>query len=216
MAPRQKIGLRKTHQAVQERGLERRRKLLEAAYDLLCEKDIEEVSFRDIAARAEVPEGSAYHFYANRFDLFTALADDLSGLFVKAHQEQVPKSKRKTWQDLAGHLVEVGARVYAENPPARQLLIGGKTPPEVKQADRINDRTVSEQMYRVFSSYFELPDTPELHAALFYFIEITDLMFTISVIEHGEITPRMLEEAKRAGVGYLAHYLDGVASRVGF
>lgn len=215
MAPRQQIGLRKTHSAVQERGIERRRKLLEAAYDLLCEHDIEEVSFRDIAARANVPEGSAYHFYANRFDLFTALADDLSGLFVEAHQQKVPPSRRKTWQDLAAYLVEVGARVYAENPPARQLLIGGKTPPEVKQADRNNDRTVSELMFEVFASHFELPDTAEMHSAFFYFIEITDLMFTISVIEHGEITPPMLEEAKRAGVGYLATYLDYSSAGIG-
>ena len=39
---------------------------------------------------------------------------------------------------------------------------------------------------------------------------ITDLLFTISVIEHGEITPRMLAEAKRAGTGYLGTYLEGV------
>ena len=212
MVPRQQIGLRKTHSGAQERGLERRRKLLQAAYDLLCEKDIEDVSFRDIAARAEVPEGSAYHFYANRFDLFTALADDLSDLFVQAHHRKVPAAKRRTWQDMAGYLVEVGAAVYADNPPARQLLIGGKTPPEVKQADRMNDRKVSELMFEVFTQYFELPDTPELHAAFFYFIEITDLIFMISVIEHGEITSAMLAEARRAGVGYLATYLEGVVS----
>lgn len=190
--------------------MERRRKLLEAAYDLLCEMEIEEISFRDIAARAKVPEGSAYHFYANRFDLFTALADDLSDLFVQAHQRKVPASKQKSWKDLAGYLVDVGAGVYADNPPARQLLIGGKTPPEVKQTDRMNDRKVSELMFKVFARHFEVPDTPELHAAFFYFIEITDLMFMISVIEHGEITPAMLAEAKRAGVGYLASYLDEI------
>jgi hypothetical protein len=106
--------------------------------------------------------------------------------------------------------VDVGARVYAQNPPARQLLIGGKTPPEVKQADRMNDRQVGELMYEVFARYFKLPDTAELHAAFYYFIEITDLLFTISVIENGEITPRMLAEAKRAGTGYLGTYLKGV------
>jgi len=210
MAPRQQIGLRKTHTGVQERGVERRRKLLQAAYDLLCEKDIEEVSFRDIAVRAKVPEGSAYHFYANRFDLFTALADDLSGLFVDAHQRKVPASKRGSWQELAGYLVEVGASVYAENPPARQLLIGGKTPPEVKQADRMNDQRVGGVMFTVFSRYFPVPDTPELRSAFYYFIEITDLMFTLSVIEHNEITPEMLAEAKRAGTAYLGTYIESV------
>ena len=210
MPPRQQIGLRKTHTTVHKPGIERRRLLLQAAYELLCEQDIEAITFRDIAKRAGVPEGSAYHFYANRFDLFTALADDLSRLFAEAHQRAVPAARRRTWQDLAAWLVDVGARVYAANPPARQLLIGGKTPPEVKQADRMNDREVGELMYAVFARYYTLPDTPELHAAFYYFIEITDLIFTISVIENGEITPGMLAEAKRAGTGYLGTYLAGV------
>jgi AcrR family transcriptional regulator len=207
MCPRQQVGLRKARSGTHQRGRERRQLLLEAAYELLCERDIEEVSFRDIAARAGVPEGSAYHFYANRYDLFAALANELSGLFVAAHQRKIPARQRRSWRDLAAYMVELGARVYAENPPARQLLIGGKTPPEVKQADRINDRVVGDVMYRVFARHFDIPDSDEMRAAFYYFIEITDLLFTLSVIEHGEITPEMMAEAQRAGVGYLATYL---------
>lgn len=207
MSNRQKIGLRKTTSGVRKRGIERRGLLLKAAYDLLCERPVEEVSFRDIAARAGIPEGSAYHFFANRFDIFSALAKELSDMFIAAHNEPVPVGRRRTWQDLAAYLVEVGAEVYAQNPPARQLLIGGKTPPEVKQADRLNDRVVGDVMYDVFARHFELPDTDEMRDAFYYFIEVTDLIFTLSVIEHGEITSAMLDEAKRVGRGYLGTYL---------
>ncbi len=206
MSNRQKIGLRKKPVATRAPGRKRRKALLDAAYDLLCEKDIEDVSFRDIAKRAGVPEGSAYHFFANRFDVFSALGKVLSEQFADAHARPVAPSRRQTWQQLAGHLVDVGAKVYAENPPARQLLIGGKTPPEVKQADRINDRAVGDAMHRSFSRYFDIPDTDEMRAAFYYFIEITDLMFTLSIIESGEITETMLAEAKRAGVAYLETY----------
>jgi AcrR family transcriptional regulator len=215
MAPRQQIGLRKTHSSVHKRGVERRKKLLKAAYDLLCEQDIEAISFRDIAAKAGVPEGSAYHFYANRYDLFTALANDLSGLFVNAHQKPVPQASRQSWQTLVEYMVDVGAKVYAENPPARQLFIGSKTPHEVKQADRVNDRRVGEVMFEVFSQHFQLPDSPELRQAFTYFIEITDLIFMISVNDHGEITDTMLLEAKKAGTGYLSHYLAATPINTG-
>jgi AcrR family transcriptional regulator len=204
---RLKIGLRKTTSAVRKRGVERRALLLKAAYDLLCERPVEDVSFRDIAAKARIPEGSAYHFFANRFDVFSALAKELSDMFIAAHNEPVPAGSRRTWQALADYLVEVGAEVYAENPPARQLLIGGKTPPEVKQADRLNDRVVGDVMYDVFARHFELPDTDAMRDAFYYFIEVTDLIFTLSVIEHGEITSAMLDEAKRVGRGYLGTYL---------
>jgi AcrR family transcriptional regulator len=205
---RQKIGLRKAPSATRKRGRERRKLLLKAAYELLCVRPVEDISFRDIADKAGVPEGSAYHFFANRFDIFSALAKELSEQFIEAHQRKVPPSRRKSWQALAEHLIDVGAKVYAKNPPARQLLIGGKTPPEVKQADRINDRSVSNVMHGVFAEHFELPESDEMRNAFYYFIEITDLIFTLSVIEHGEITPAMLSEAKRAGVGYLGSYLE--------
>jgi AcrR family transcriptional regulator len=205
---RQKIGLRKAPSATRKRGRERRKLLLKAAYELLCVRSVEDVSFRDIADRAGVPEGSAYHFFANRFDVFSALAKELSDQFIEAHRRKVPPSRRRSWQALAEHMVDVGAKVYAKSPPARQLLIGGKTPPEVKQADRINDRVVGNVMHEVFSDYFELPECDEVRNAFYYFIEITDLIFTLSVIEHGKITPAMLAEAKRAGIGYLGTYLE--------
>jgi AcrR family transcriptional regulator len=205
---RQKIGLRKAPSATRKRGRERRRLLLKATYELLCVRPVEDVSFRDIADKAGVPEGSAYHFFANRFDVFSALAKELSDQFIEAHRRKVPPSRCKSWQALAEHLVDVGAKIYAENPPARQLLIGGKTPPEVKQADRINDRSVGNVMYEVFAEHFELPESDKMRNAFYYFIEITDLIFTLSVIEHGEITPEMLAEAKRAGIGYLGTYLE--------
>lgn len=206
MSQRQIIGKRKPQKTTRRPGRERRDALLNAAESLLSERDIEAISFRDIAARAKIPEGSAYHFFANRFDIFTALAERLSRVFIEAHSRPVPAKKRASWQTLAEHLVDVGVRVYRDNPPARKLLIGGKTPPEVKQSDRINDRAVAEVMYDVFALHIDIPDDPALRDAFYYFIEITDLILTLSMIEHGKITRKMVNEAKRAGSGYLASY----------
>ena len=207
MSNRQKIGLRKEKPpTTRAPGRKRRQELLDAAYDLLCENEIEDISFRDIAKRAGVPEGSAYHFFANRFDVFAELAYALNEEFARAHEKPVPVSKRKNWNRLVEHMVDIGARIYAKNPAARQLFIGGKTPLEVKQAERINDRDVGDAMQRSFSRYFDIPDTQEMRNAFYYFIEITDLMLTLSIVEHGKITPAMLKEAKRAGVAYLESY----------
>jgi AcrR family transcriptional regulator len=191
-----------------KRGMERRKQLLEAAYELLCERDIEDISFRDIAQRAGVPEGSAYHFYANRFDLFTALAGDLSGLFVDEHKRPLPKGCTENWQTLARQFINTGVMVYRNNPPARQLLIGGKTPPQVKQTDRLNDRVVATVMAAIFSEHFNVPDNTDLESVFYYFIEITDLIFSLSVIEYGEITDEMIQQAQFAGLGYLANFID--------
>jgi AcrR family transcriptional regulator len=206
MSPRQQIGKRKRQEVTRQRGRDRRDAILQAAYDLLCQRPVEDIAFRDIADKAGIPEGSAYHFFANRFDIFSALAKKLSGLFIDAHRRSIPAAKRTSREALAAHFVDIGVRVYRRNPPALQLLIGGKTPPEVKQSDRINDRDVADVMYEVFTQHFELPDTAAVQDAFYYFIEITDLVLTLSMIEHGRITAAMIREAKRAGVAYLSTY----------
>jgi AcrR family transcriptional regulator len=206
VSPRQQIGKRKQQDVTRQRGRDRREAILQATYDLLCERPVENISFRDIADKAGIPEGSAYHFFANRFDIFSALAKKLSGLFIDAHRRPIPAAKRTSREALAAYFVDVGVRVYRRNPPALQLLIGGKTPPEVKQSDRINDRDVANVMYEVFTQHFALPDSTETRDAFYYFIEITDLILTLSMIEHGRITAAMIREAKRAGISYLSTY----------
>lgn len=207
MSNRQKIGLRKKQPPkTRAPGRKRRQDLVTAAYELLCEEEIENISFRDIASRAKVPEGSAYHFFANRFDVFAELSLKLNDDFAAAHEKPVPPSKRKTWDTLAEHMVDIGAKKYAESRPARQLFIGGKTPMEVKQADRRNDRDVAAAMHRSFSRYYDIADSEAMRDVFYYFIEITDLMFALSLVEHGKITRPMLKEAKRAGVAYLSTY----------
>jgi hypothetical protein len=44
--------------------------------------------------------------------------------------------------------------------------------------------------------------------AFYDFIKVTDLLFALSVIEHGEITADMLEEAERVETGCLATRLE--------
>jgi AcrR family transcriptional regulator len=207
MTVRQKVGLRKSNTGIRKRGKERREKLIKATYDLLCTNSIEEIAFIDIANSAKIPEGSAYHFFANRYDVFAALAKELSDKFIETHRQPIKKKYLKSWQTLADYLIERGAMVYADNPPAQQLLIGGKTPPEIKQVDRINDREVGKVMSEIFQQHFYLPDLPNTKDIFYYFIEITDVMFSLSVIEHSRITDEMLNEAKRVGRSYLASYL---------
>ncbi|MDG1988237.1 MAG: TetR family transcriptional regulator [Halieaceae bacterium] len=208
MAPRETVGLRKKNTGVRERGRIRRELLLKAAYDLLCEQPVEEIAFINIANRAEIPEGSAYHFFSNKYDVFTVLCKKLSNKFIQAHQKPYRAGVIKTWEDLAENFVDRGATVYKDNPPARQLFISGKTPPEIKMLDRVNDRDVAAALKEKFEQHFKLPDDLNQKDIFYIFIEIIDLIFSLSVIEHGKITDDMIEEAKKAGKAYLGIYLS--------
>ena len=129
MAPRETVGLRKKNAGVRKRGKERRELLIKAAYDLLCEQPVEEIAFIDIARRANIPEGSAYHFFSNKFDVFSALAEELTNHFIKALKKPFKKGEIMSWQQLADEFVNRGVRVYRKHPPASKLFLGGKTLP---------------------------------------------------------------------------------------
>ena len=50
-------------------------------------------------------------------------------------------------------------------------------------------------------------------AIFFRAVEIADLMFSLSMLEHGAITPAMTEEAIRAVIGYLRTHLPATLPR---
>jgi AcrR family transcriptional regulator len=189
--------------------------LLDAARELLMEVPVEELTFGQIAAKAGVPEGSAYHFYANKYDVLSSLAQELSVQFLDAYQEPIDESEIHTWHDLADLINDRSAAIYAVDLAAVQIFLGGKTPPEVGLVDRTSVRTVSTVLLDLFNRYFVLPDVPNIHDVFYYYVQLTDLMLSLSVIENGEITPEMLEESKRAGKGYLATYLPPMLTRRG-
>ena len=210
---RQVVGKRRQRSHVQHRGNERRDKLLISAEKLLESKAVEQLSFRQVADHAGVPEGSAYHFFANKYDLLTALAADIAERFSDVYKAPIPTGEIHSWHELADLFVDRAAQMYSKSPAATQIWLGGRMPPQVKLADRLGDRAVSDVLHEIFDSYFILPELPRRRDVFFFYMELADLILSLSVIEHGVITPVMLEEAKRAGRGYLATYLPAVMVR---
>ena len=48
-------------------------KLFEAAVSLLAEKDFEQITIRDIVAKAHVSIGTFYNYYSTKMEVFTRL-----------------------------------------------------------------------------------------------------------------------------------------------
>jgi len=73
------------HRPVQERGRVRFDAILSAARELLAEGGLEGFTIEDVAAHAEIPVGSVYQFFPNKFAIVAeldsrdteALIDDL-------------------------------------------------------------------------------------------------------------------------------------------
>ncbi|WP_432168346.1 TetR family transcriptional regulator [Streptomyces sp. bgisy031] len=197
----------------QARGRERREQLLAAASRLLAERDLDEISLQDLARAARIPTSSAYHFYANAMDAFAALAQEISADLSAALAEPIPAQRLTTWEDVftvsAGRAVDF----YAARPDARQLLIGGKTPPQFKRTDRENDRVLGQVLRGHLAAAFHLPAMERDEEIYFHTVEIIDLFYSLSMLRDGEITDEMADEALRAGIAYLRTYLPALLPR---
>jgi AcrR family transcriptional regulator len=210
---RQVVGKRRQRKRVQERGNARRVLLLEAAEAMLESVPIEELSFKQVSAKARVPEGSAYHFFANRYDLLAALASRLADRFRESYARPVPKGSIGSWHDLVGIVVDRAVAIYSQSPAAMKIWLSGRTPAQVRLADHVSDAQVSSDLYEWFNNYFVLPDLPEDYDIFFYFLELADVPLSLSIIENGKLTNQAIEEAKRVGVGYLGTYLPPVLEK---
>jgi len=204
---RQVVGKRRAHKHVQERGNTRRKLLLDAAEKMLESLPIEELSFKQVSAEAGVPEGSAYHFFANRYDLLTTLAARIAHRFGGRYREPVARKDVGSWTDLVDVLVERGVVLYRENPAAMKIWLSGRTPAQVRLADHLSEEKVSSDLQELFELYFVLPKLPKDYDIFFYFLELTDVPLSLSVIETGTISQHAIDEAKRVGRGYLGTYL---------
>lgn len=188
------------------RGIARRELLLSAARALLEECELDELSLGDVAARAGVPKGSAYHFYDDIKDLYAALLALTEEEVLKTQSSPITEPVRE-WSDVVRILIRRGVAFYNSNRPSRQLQISPKTPPELKLRDRRSDLALGSIYQQQMAAFFELPPLPDASQVFFRAVEIADLMFGLSVLEAGAITPEMGLEAERATIAYLGTYL---------
>lgn len=196
-----------------ERGNVRRLELLNAAIELLGQQDIDELSFVDVARQANVPTASAYHFYRNKNDLLGALVgyyhEEIND-FVLRPYKLLPN---QNWMDVIDQVIERALDYFRKNEIPRKLFYSGKAPPEIKQLDRTGDKQIGTNIETILDTYFELPEIPDKQLVFFILVELIDTVFTLSVIEHGEISVQMAEETKRVTKAYLRSYLPELLVR---
>ncbi len=192
---------------MQARGIRRRELIKSAAKELLGEMDIAEITFADVAERAKLPKSSAYHFYANIDEVFAEVAVEYNNTLLDILSELPQQSQVQHWWDIVDIQVDRAIAFYGREEAARQLIISGKTSAEIKQKDRNNDQNMSTNLYHILNTFFELPAIDNRSDIFYIWVEIVDLIFTMSQMKYGFITPGMAGEAKRAAKAYLGTYL---------
>lgn len=207
MNTRQVIGLRREVSSKQERGVQRRKRLVDAARHFLETRDPQEISFKEIAKYAEVPEGSAYHFFANKYDVFSALAADLGQSFAERISEPVNANGVQTWQEFISLAIDRSALIYRSDTVARKVLLGSTMPHEVKNVDSASIETYISIVEARLHELFEMPQIDRLSERLLYALTMVDALFELDLNTHDNLSDEIIEEVKLMMVGYLANFI---------
>jgi AcrR family transcriptional regulator len=194
------------------RGIARRVRLIDAARALLQTHELDAISLGDVAKRANDPVSSAYHFYSDIRDLYTALLSSIEEQLLEEYRKPLREAAR-AWPDIIAVLIRKGVKLLSADPAARQLMVGPKTPADLKLRERTNDIALGKLYENHVSARFQLPATVDGPKIFFRVVEIIDLMFCLSMVECGFINEEYTREAIRASVAYLGSYLPATLPR---
>jgi AcrR family transcriptional regulator len=103
---------KKTRLPQQQRSIDKKKKILDAAYEVFCTKGFYKTTTIEIARRAGVSIGSLYSYFADKNDLFTAILDrydsEFDALRVRALEpvDGTPRSHAKLIRSIMTALLE--------------------------------------------------------------------------------------------------------------
>lgn len=185
----------------QARGRARRQALLLAVRSMLETRALNEIELSDVAAVAEIPKSSAYHFFGDIHHLYAELAtvedEELNAVLAQ------PLPQLQSWEEIVSALVDRAARYFRSNPSAQQLMFGQATPPDIKRSSRKADVAHGAVFEDQIERQYVLPELPGRDRIFFRAVEAIDLMFGLSLIEEGSLTDEMIGEAKAIACAYL-------------
>jgi len=192
---------------MRRRGIARLNLILDATETLLAERSAGDISLADIAAAAEVPLPSVYHFFPNRNAAFVALALRFNEEIYRRSIEALTDPEPQTWQELLEAKHRRAAEFQNGRPAALRLFLGAGVSVAVRNADFTGNARIAVSRARMFEAYFRMPPIPDFVAHLEIAAAAMDGIWALSYGRHGCITEPYRQEATAATIAYLRRFL---------
>jgi AcrR family transcriptional regulator len=194
---------------------ERIDRILDATVTLLDQRTLSDMSIYAIAAQADIPPSSVYHFFPQLADVLTALAQRVfTELDAVLGEAPMRDTDTLNWNVLVEQVEERFQQYYQSHPAARELLLGAHELVGIRQADRQHDSLLGHSLRAYIARYYQLPALPQDVDIFTLAMQAADKLLAIDHQQHGQLTAPMRREAKRMMVAYLGLYLPPVLPRI--
>ncbi|MEE2032396.1 TetR/AcrR family transcriptional regulator [Rhodococcus chondri] len=186
----------------QERSRRKFDALLAASRELLTEVGFESFTCEEVASRADVPIGTLYQFFANKYVIVCELnRQDLVGV-----QDELAQFNGKIpsvdWLRFLNSFVDHMAGLWTTDPSRREVWLAMQSTPSTRATGAIHEREFAEQVARMLAPL--TPDTPRPRRKLMaeVLVHIVYSMLNFSV-QDDQTHADAVAELKRIMVAYL-------------
>ncbi len=186
---------------VQERSKDRVERVLDAAEELIVEHGAANVTMQMLSTHSGVGRASVYQFFPSILAVWKALAIRYLAALQTQFEHDVVRHRYKHWTEVWDALIDAAVDFYNANPLAQSILLGSDGTQEIRTADPEYDLRYAEWIAESFD-YIAKGERAFTVAHLRVNVTCTTALFSLSVWEHGCITPYYTEEAKRVSKAY--------------
>ena len=186
----------------QERSQKKFDRLLEVSRELLLEVGFESFTCEEVAHRAEVPIGTLYQFFANKY----VIVCELDRVDTQAVRDEVAKFAAQIpsldWVKLLDRLLDHVAALWRDDPSRRAVWHAVQSTPATRATAALYERELAGDIARVLAPL--TPGTPRDRRTIIaeVIVHVAYSMFNFS-IRDGQEHREAIIELKRLLSAYL-------------
>jgi AcrR family transcriptional regulator len=185
----------------QERSKKKFSAMLSSARELLIEVGFESLTCEEIASRAEVPIGTLYQYFANKYVIVCEL-DRMDTVDVReelaAFATEIPSLE---WPHLLEKFLDHLAALWRDDPSRRAVWLAVQSTPATRATASLNERVLAEQVARILAPLTPTQRTRrEMMSQVLVHTAYSVLSFSVQDGHDHDLT---VAELKRMLAGYL-------------
>jgi len=197
------------HLPAQARSARRIEALLDAAAELLRDREPEAITVRDLAAAAGVPTGTLYQFFEDKDAVLQALAVRFLAAMPGVLDASVAAAGRD-WSATIGRVIDDYAAMIREHQAIRRLWLSGTLDAATRRVERETDATIASSLGALLREQAGTRrGTPEQWRTL---VAMIDGLLVHAFTDDPGGDPVRLREARRAARAYAADVLGTTAA----
>ena len=187
----------------QARSRERFNRILQSARSVLVDVGFESFTFDEVSRRAEVPIGTLYQFFANKYVLICELdrqdvADNLAE--IERFSQHVPALQ---WPDFLDELIDHLARMWREDPSRRVVWHAVQSTPAARYTAADTELQLLRPLAEILAPLAPDQDYDQRLKLAAFLVHACVSMLNYAVTETPENFDRVVAEIKRMLIAYL-------------